>query len=106
MKFDLDSLSEADLIDLNNRVVERLKFIRQARAHNAMLQFRIGELVWFEPEGRGPVKGVITKYNKKSVSVMAADGQQWRVSPGFLHKVEQGAPHAQGSATILKLTPR
>ncbi len=106
MQFDIDGLSEADLIDLNNRVVERIKFIRLARTHHAMLQFRIGELVWFDRAGGGQVKGVITKYNKKSVTVLVADGQHWRVYPGFLHKMESDAPRNETSATIFALTPR
>jgi hypothetical protein len=30
---DIDKLSEKELIDLNNRVVARLKFLRDMRAH-------------------------------------------------------------------------
>lgn len=101
MKFDIDRLSEEELIDLNHRVVERLRFIRQAHAHHAMLQFRIGEVVSFEPDGRGRVEGVITRYNKKSVTVLTADGQQWRVSPGFLRKVESASSEAPGNVVHL-----
>jgi hypothetical protein len=32
MKIDIDKLTEAELIDLNNRVVERLRFFNQMRA--------------------------------------------------------------------------
>ena len=32
MKIDIDKLTEAELIDLNNRIVERLKFLQQMRA--------------------------------------------------------------------------
>lgn len=88
LPIDIDRLSEDELIDLNNRVVERLRFIRQARAHHAMLQFRIGELVSFEPDHRGRIEGVIVRYNKKSVTVVTPDGQQWRVSPGLLRKID------------------
>ena len=33
MKIDIDKLSEAELITLNNRIVERLRFLNQKRAH-------------------------------------------------------------------------
>ncbi len=33
-KIDIDGLTEAELIDLNNRIVERLRFLHQARAHS------------------------------------------------------------------------
>ena len=101
MPIDIDRLSEEELVDLNNRVVERLRFIRQAHAHHAMLQFRIGEVVAFEPDGRGCIEGVITRYNKKSVTVLTPDGQQWRVSPGFLRKAETGASQTVGNVVQL-----
>jgi len=43
MKIDIDKLSEAELIDLNHRIVERLRFLSQMRAHSQMLDFKIGE---------------------------------------------------------------
>jgi hypothetical protein len=72
---DIDKLSEKELIDLNNRVVARLKFLRDMRAHASMLKFSLGERVTFQPDGRSPLFGVITKYNRKSVTVITEDGQ-------------------------------
>lgn len=45
MRIDIDGLTEAELLDLNHRVVERLKFLNQMRAHAQMLEFRIGDRV-------------------------------------------------------------
>jgi hypothetical protein len=42
-KIDIDKLSEAELIDLNHRIVERLRFLSQMRAHSQMLDFKIGD---------------------------------------------------------------
>ena len=58
MKIDIDRLSEEELIDLNNRIVERLRFLNQMRRHSQMLKFTIGERVTFQPEGRQPVVGM------------------------------------------------
>lgn len=33
MTIDIDRLTEAELIDLNHRIVERLRFLQQMRAH-------------------------------------------------------------------------
>jgi hypothetical protein len=52
MRIDIDSLTEAELVDLNNRIVERLRFLHQARSHRRMLDFKIGDRVSFQPEGR------------------------------------------------------
>ena len=40
MKIDIDKLTEAELVDLNHRIVERLRFLNQMRAHSQMLEFK------------------------------------------------------------------
>lgn len=91
MPIDIDKLTEAELVDLNNRVVARLKFLSQMRAHARMLDFSIGERVAFQPEGYPVLTGIIAKYNRKSVTVITEDGQQWRVAPVLLRKAAAGA---------------
>ena len=88
MTIDIDRLTEAELIDLNRRIVERLRFLQQMRAHKDMLSFRIGERVSFEPADRPPVFGILTRYNRKTVTVITEDGRQWNVSPHLLRKVK------------------
>jgi hypothetical protein len=39
MKINIDELTEAELIDLNHRIVERLRFLNQMRSHKKMLEF-------------------------------------------------------------------
>ena len=84
MTIDIDTLTEAELIDLNHRIVARLRFLQEGRAHAAMLAFRVGERVAFQPEGQPLLTGVITKYNRKTVTVLTEDGQHWNVAPTFL----------------------
>lgn len=84
MKIDIDRLTEGELVDLNHRIVARLKFMQQMRAHVDMLDFRIGEHVSFQPDGHPTLTGVIAKYNRKTVTVITENGQQWRVSPALL----------------------
>jgi hypothetical protein len=86
MNIDIDKLSEEELIDLNNRIVARLRFLNQMRAHSQMLDFRIGDRVTFQPDGRPPLFGIITRYNKKTVTVITDGGQHWTVAPGLLRK--------------------
>jgi hypothetical protein len=95
MPIDIDTLTEPELIDLNHRIVARLRFLRQLDAHATMLEFRIGERVTFQPDGRPPVTGMITRYNKKTVSIVTDEGQRWNVAPHFL---ECAAPRAVGKA--------
>ena len=88
MKIDIDTLTEDELIDLNHRVVERLRLIEQMRAHGSMLRFRIGQRVTFDANNRPSVTGTLTKYNKKTVTVISDDGHRWNVSPSFLRPAE------------------
>ncbi|MFH2045514.1 MAG: hypothetical protein ABIK92_10255 [Pseudomonadota bacterium] len=88
MKIDIDKFTEEELIDLNHRIVERLKFLESMHHHKEMLRFSIGEQVSFEPPGRGRFIGTLVKYNKKSVTVITDSGQKWTVSPHLLSKVK------------------
>jgi hypothetical protein len=89
MPIDIDKLTESELIDLNRRVVERLRFLSQMRAHSMMLTFSVGDRVRFDPDNEPPIFGIITRYNKKTVSVLAEDGRKWTVSPQLLHRVKE-----------------
>lgn len=88
MKIDIDKLTEEELIDLNHRVVERLRFLAQMRAHGTMLEFSIGQRVSFDPGDRPTVTGTLTKYNKKTVTVIADDGGRWNVAPNYLREAQ------------------
>jgi hypothetical protein len=96
---DIDSLTQAQLFDLNNRIVARLKFLQHMQAHASMLDFSLGERVAFQPPGHPLLHAVITKYNRKTVTVITDEGRQWTVAPDFLRKVltpdgSHTAPHA------------
>lgn len=84
MVIDLDVLDESQLIDLNRRIVERIKFLRQAKAHAGMLRFAIGEPVSFPSRNGETVYGVLTRYNKKTVTILATCGHLWNVPPHIL----------------------
>ncbi len=101
MKIDIDQLTEDELVDLNNRIVARLRFLSHMRAHSEMLEFKIGDRVIFEPEGRAPVVGVLTRYNKKTVTVLSDSGQRWNVSPGFLRRA-CGSESEQQHANVVR----
>lgn len=95
---DIDGLSEAELRDLNHRIVARLRLLRDVKAHEAMLAFRVGDRVSFESTS-GTVTGVITRYNRKTVGLMADSGHQWNVSPNYLRKA--GPPARNGSGPVI-----
>lgn len=89
MNINIDALSEPDLIDLNHRIVARLRLLAQLRAHSAMLEFRVGDRVSFQPDSRGPRIGILSQYNRKTVTVITEQGERWNVAPALLRKVER-----------------
>jgi len=101
MNINIDRMTEAQLYDLNRKVVERLKFLRSMRAHAAMLEFSIGEKVCFQSSKQGFVVGILTKYNKKTVTLITEDGDRWNVSPHLLHRLEENDNKATESAEII-----
>ena len=88
MKIEIDQLTGAELIDLNHRIVARLHFLNQMRAHAEMLEFKIGDRVAFQPPGQDPLEGMLTRYNRKTVTVITDTGQRWNVSPTLLRKIK------------------
>lgn len=85
MTIDLDQLTESELIDLNHRIIARLQMFAQLRAHTSMLEFKVGERVSFEADGRR-ITGMLVRYNKKTVSLVTDDGHRWNVSPALLNR--------------------
>lgn len=106
MKIDIDGLSEDELIELNHKVVARLRFLGEMRSHAAMLDFRIGEKVRFRPDGHPELTGTITKYNKRTVTVITDGGQHWNVSPGLLKKAAAAQQGTSGSAVVQISEPK
>lgn len=91
---DIDRLSEAELIDLNRRIVERLRMMQTLRSHQQMMKFSVGQRVRFEPPGHGVLEGMISRYNRKTVTIITTDGGQWNVAPALLRPAAGASPGA------------
>jgi hypothetical protein len=103
MSIEIDALTEAELVDLNHRVVARLRFLQEMHSHASMLEFRIGERVTFHPDGRPAVTGIITRYNKKTVSILTDEGQRWNVAPQLLEHARTRANTPEASGNVIAL---
>ena len=103
MKIDIDRLTEAELIDLNNRIVERLRFLHQMRSHAEMLEFAIGDRVEFQPEGHPLVAGMLIRYNKRTVTVITDTGQRWNVAPRFLRRASAARDEPSSGTNVVPL---
>ena len=90
----IEDMSIDQLLELNQYVCRRIDELRDQENLQALSQLRVGLKalsrlrvglkVTFE--GReGPVLGIVTKINRKSVIVLAEDGpKQYKVSPELL----------------------
>jgi len=80
----IDDLSIDQLLELNRFICQRIDELQEQEALQALSQLRVGLKVTFE--GReGPVLGIVTKINRKSVIVLGDDGKkQYKVSPALL----------------------
>ena len=87
MAIDIDALSFEELLDLNRRVVARLKMLEAMQAHVDMMAFNIGARVSFDGTN-GRIEGNLAKYNRKTVTILTDDGQRWNVSPHLLRAVK------------------
>jgi hypothetical protein len=83
---DLTRLTEDELIALNRRVVERLRFIRQARTYQTMAAFNVGDIVSFTPEAGRTMVGTVVRLNQKTATVCTREGERWRVAPSLLSR--------------------
>jgi hypothetical protein len=101
MKIDIISMSYDDLVELNNKIVARLKFLDSVRAHKQMMRFNPGDQICFDSPGRGRQFGTLVKYNKKTVTVITESGERWNVSPHLLNKVKSAAGHKNKPKNII-----
>lgn len=104
-EIDIDDFVEEELVALNHRIVERLKYLESYHTHQEMMKFSPGSKVSFHPSGREPLIGTLVKFNKKTVTVMTESGQKWNVSPHLLSLIKdvskiEGSVH---SSTIIEL---
>lgn len=102
MKLKIDTLTESQLIDLKTRIGHRLRMLHESRAQAAMLEFAIGERVCFQPGRRQMVFGTLTRYNRKTVTVVSDDGEHWNVDPHALRRA-RGVLPPRTSGNVLPL---
>jgi len=103
MPIDINALTEDELRDLHHRITESLRMMQQLRAHGAMMEFSIGDRVAFNADGRR-IAGVIARYNRKTITIIADGGHRWNVSPGFLTRAEPHATQERAGPTVVVTT--
>ena len=92
MSIDIDTLSREELVELNDRVIERLKYLDTMHAQQAMMTLNIGSQVSFDSPRHGRVFGTVIKFNRKTVVVLTEDRVQWRIPPDILTLIKDATP--------------
>ena len=103
MPINIENESEEELIELNQKIVERLKILETMHNHKEMIQVSPGEQVSFEPAGRGRQIGTLVKFNKKTVTVITENGQKWNVSPHLLSKVKNVKSKSKKNSKVIDI---
>ena len=97
-----ETLSYDELLELNELIVERLKFLDRQEAHDAMLQFHPGARVEFQSK-RGTEQGTIMKFNQKTVAVVTDDGRRWKVAPQLLLPAKRKEAPKKPTLTVIDM---
>ena|SRR5450631_4232163 len=95
MPIDITKFSEAQLVELNHRIIVRLRYLQEARMKQQMQSFRVADRVSFHAPGHDPKTGIVIKCNRKTVTVVTDDQHQWNVAPVFLSRVIVAEPDRQ-----------
>lgn len=87
MSIDIDKLSKEQLLDLNRRIVERLKYLAARDTLEVSKKFRVGDTVEFQNE-ESTTQGMVIRINRKTLSIKTKEGQ-WNVPPQFVKKAAE-----------------
>ncbi len=87
MNFDIDNLSKEKLLELNHRIVERLKYLSDRETLGLLGKFRVGDVVEFRNEGT-MTRGTVIRINRKTLSIRTKEGR-WNLPPQSLRKIKE-----------------
>ncbi|MBF0104951.1 MAG: hypothetical protein HQM16_06450 [Deltaproteobacteria bacterium] len=69
--------------------------------------FKIGDRVTFYPSGHEPQTGTLTRFNRKSVTVITDNGGHWNVAPTPIEfGAVKGLRRNSGNAAVVKTFER
>lgn len=84
---DISKLSKEELIQLNQKIVDRLNHISEAEILEQKKSFNVTDIVSFDNNGK-KCFGVILRVNQKSITIAISSSERWKISPSFLRPVK------------------
>ena len=89
MSIDIEHLSIEALIELNKRIVSRIKELRAQEQFKAATQFRMGDVVSFPNRDHVKTTGFIISIRKSTISVLTENNERWNISASLLTHEEK-----------------
>ena len=86
----IDHLPKDELIKLNCKISERIRYLEEIETRNIMNKFYPHDIVSFRDRSGNLIEGKIVKVNKITVNVVTRDNRRWTVSPHYLQKIKDG----------------
>lgn len=87
MNVDIDKLSKEELLELNKRIITRLKYLSERVTLEFSKKFRVGDVVEFRNE-EAMTRGIVIRINRKTLSIKTKEGQ-WNIPPQFIEIVRK-----------------
>lgn len=78
-------LTENELQQVNQKVIERLNLMHSARQLNLVASFSVNDKIVFDYHGQ-ELHATILRLNRKTVSIIDEYGSHWSISPVFIKK--------------------
>jgi len=79
MTVNIENLSVKDLLELNKKIISRVKELRAQEQLKAAERFRVGEVVSFQDRDNGKITGIIISMRKTKISILTEDNEKWTV---------------------------
>lgn len=87
MSTNIDSLSYEELLELHQKITDRLIYLDSVKPAKLKHLFNPGDEVSFKHPTLGILSGILLKHQANSVTVVADNGQHWSISPHLLRKI-------------------
>ncbi len=97
MTINIENLTIEELIDLNGKIVNRIKDLRTQEQMKAATQFRIGDVVSCIHQDKRKIIGFVLSIRKTKITILTEDNERWSVPASVL------TPEESPSKKLLKL---
>ena len=82
----IDLMDLDELVSLNEYIVKRIRLISDTKTMKKVQGFDLLEKVYFTDDRGNRIDGRVIRLNKKTITIKADNGLEWRVSPEFLKR--------------------